>query len=78
MILQLNVLDHIIIGEDSYFSFADDGLIQLYQDNFLNLKIKGVLASTPIYQHQNILPRGLHFRRRVNTLSNIVSHLKRK
>ena len=78
MILQLNILDHIIIGENSYFSFADDGLIQKYQDNFLTLKIKGVLASGPIYQHYNNLPRGLHLQRQVNTLSNIISHLKRK
>ena len=41
-ILQIKVLDHIIIGESRYFSFADDGLIQKYEDNFLNLKIRGV------------------------------------
>jgi len=40
--LQIKVLDHIIIGENTYFSFADDGLIQKYEDNFLNLKIRGV------------------------------------
>lgn len=50
MILQIKVLDHIIIGEDNYFSFADDGLIQKYEDNFLDLKIRGTLASTPLYQ----------------------------
>jgi DNA repair protein RadC len=49
-ILQIKVLDHIIIGADSYFSFADDGLIQKYQDNFLNLKIRGVLASRALYR----------------------------
>jgi len=42
MVLQIKVLDHIIIGENTYFSFADDGLIQKYEDNFLNLKIRGV------------------------------------
>jgi len=42
MILQIKVLDHIVIGEDRYFSFADDGLIQKYEDNFLNLKIRRV------------------------------------
>ncbi len=45
MILQIKVLDHIIIGEDSYFSFADEGLIEKYEDNFLNLKIRGVFDS---------------------------------
>ena len=48
MILQIKALDHIIIGEDNYFSFADDGLIQKYEDNFLDLKIRGTIASTPL------------------------------
>jgi len=78
MILQINVFDHIIIGENSYFSFADDGLIQKYEENFLNLKIRGVLASVPLYQHYDNLPRGLHLQRQVNTLANIISHLVRK
>ena len=42
MILQIKVLDHIIIGEDASFSFADDGLIQKYEDSFLNLRIRGM------------------------------------
>lgn len=41
-IIQIKVLDHIIIGGDTYFSFADDGLIQKYEDDFLNLKIKAM------------------------------------
>jgi len=40
-ILQIKVLDHIIIGDSRYFSFADKGLIEKYEDNFLNLKIRG-------------------------------------
>ena len=42
-IVQIKVLDHIIIGENRYFSFADEGLIQKYEDNFLHLKIRGAL-----------------------------------
>ncbi len=42
MIVQIKVLDHIIIGENRYFSFADEGLIEKYEDNFLNLKMRGV------------------------------------
>ena len=42
LILQIKVLDHIIIGDDTYFSFADEGLIQKYEDDFLNLKIRGI------------------------------------
>ncbi len=42
MILEIKVLDHIIIGENRYFSFADEGLIQKYEDNFLNLRIRAL------------------------------------
>jgi len=42
MILQIEVLDHIIIGGNQYFSFADEGLIKKYENHFLNLKIRGV------------------------------------
>jgi len=41
-ILQIKVLDHIIIGEDRYFSFADEGLIEKYEDSFLNLRIRSL------------------------------------
>ncbi len=41
-IVQIRVLDHIIIGENRYFSFADEGLIQKYEDNFQNLRIRGL------------------------------------
>lgn len=37
-IMQIKVLDHIIIGDNKYFSFADEGLIEEYNLNFLNLK----------------------------------------
>jgi DNA repair protein RadC len=37
-IMQIKVLDHIIIGENRYFSFADAGLIEEYNSAFLRLK----------------------------------------
>jgi len=40
-IMQIKVLDHIIIGENRYFSFAGEGLIEEYELDFLNLKIRG-------------------------------------
>jgi len=40
-IIRIRVLDHIVIGGDKYFSFAAEGLIEKYQTDFLNLKIKG-------------------------------------
>jgi len=36
--IQIKVLDHIIIGENRYFSFADAGLIEEYNSDFLSLK----------------------------------------
>jgi len=46
-ILQIKVLDHILIGENRYFSFADEGLIEKYEDNFLNLRIKSLFDIRP-------------------------------
>jgi len=37
-IMQIKVLDHIIIGDNRYFSFADVGLIEEYNLDFLHLK----------------------------------------
>ena len=42
-ILHIKVLDHIIIGGNRYFSFADEGLVTRYEDSFLNLKIRELL-----------------------------------
>ena len=39
--MQLSVLDHIIIGNNKYFSFAGGGLIDQYEKDFLGLKVKG-------------------------------------
>jgi DNA repair protein RadC len=41
-IMQVKVLDHVVIGENRYFSFAGEGLIEQYELDFLGLKIKGV------------------------------------
>ena len=37
-LMQMKVLDHIIIGNNCYFSFADKGLIEDYNLNFLTLQ----------------------------------------
>jgi len=39
-IMQMKVLDHIIIGNNTYFSFAGEGLIEEYRMGFLNIKIR--------------------------------------
>ncbi len=40
-IMQIRVLDHIIIGNNTYFSFAGEGLIEEYELDFLNLRARG-------------------------------------
>ena len=37
-LMQIKVLDHIIIGNNRYFSFADQGLIQEYEILFQRIK----------------------------------------
>ena len=36
--MQIRVLDHIIIGDNRYYSFADAGLIEEYNQSFANLQ----------------------------------------
>jgi DNA repair protein RadC len=40
-VMQIKVLDHIIIGENRYYSFAAEGLIEEYEMDYLNLRMKG-------------------------------------
>ncbi|MBA7586941.1 hypothetical protein ES708_28948 [subsurface metagenome] len=37
-LMQIKVLDHIIIGDNKYFSFADEAMIDEYNLNFLSIK----------------------------------------
>ncbi|MGB7000625.1 MAG: DNA repair protein RadC [Halobacteriota archaeon] len=37
-LVQITVLDHIIIGDNVYFSFADEGLLEEYNRNYLSIK----------------------------------------
>jgi DNA repair protein RadC len=39
-IMRLSVLDHIIIGDNQYFSFAGEGLIGEYETDFLNVMLR--------------------------------------
>ncbi len=50
-IMRIRVLDHIVIGDNRYFSFASDGLIEEYEMDFLNLKLRGTSeAKRRLYQ----------------------------
>jgi DNA repair protein RadC len=42
-VLGIKVLDHIVIGNDRYYSYAGEGLIVHYELDFLGMKIKGTL-----------------------------------
>jgi DNA repair protein RadC len=59
-ILQIKVLDHIIIGGNRYFSFADEGLIQKYEDNFLNLRIRALFEKSKNYAVEGPQAFSLH------------------
>jgi DNA repair protein RadC len=41
-IVRIRILDHVIIGDNRYFSFAGEGLIEEYELDFLNIKMKGI------------------------------------
>jgi len=54
MILQIKVLDHIVVGKNTYFSFADEGKIEKYEDNFLNLKIRSLFEGEEVYHPKSL------------------------
>jgi len=39
-VMQIKVVDHIIIGDNTYFSFANEWSIEAYELNFMGLKIR--------------------------------------
>jgi DNA repair protein RadC len=40
-IMQIKVLDHIIIGDNLYYSFAGEGLIEEYDNDFMDRMLRG-------------------------------------
>jgi len=57
-IMQVRVLDHIIIGNDKYFSFAGEGLIDQYELDFLGLKMKGTSETRRRLYRRSLSPGG--------------------
>jgi hypothetical protein len=39
--MQLKVLDHLIITQDGYFSFAEHGLIERWESEYIRLNMPG-------------------------------------
>ncbi|MEA3475574.1 MAG: JAB domain-containing protein [Candidatus Cloacimonadota bacterium] len=41
--MQIKILDHIIIGDNKYFSFADEGLIEKYKKFYILLTKRNLI-----------------------------------
>jgi DNA repair protein RadC len=41
MIIQIKLLDHVIFGDDSFYSFSNEGLIEEYEAEYQELKLRG-------------------------------------
>lgn len=53
-IMQIRILDHIIIGNNTYYSFASEGLIEEYDMDFINLRMRGTAeAKRRLYKTKN-------------------------
>ena len=61
-IMRIRVLDHIIIGNNRYFSFAGEGLIEENELDFLNLKMKGVSEAKRRLYRPKLSTSELHWR----------------
>jgi len=55
-IMQIKVLDHLIIGENRYFSFTGEGLIEEYRMGFLNIKIRDRADTKPSQYRARLSP----------------------
>ena len=59
-IMRIRVLDHVIISDNRYFSFAGEGLIEEYELDFLNLKMRGVSETKRRLYRAKLSPLELH------------------
>ena len=56
-VMRINVLDHIVIGDNRYFGFANEGLIEEYELDYLNLKLRGTSeAKRRLYRARKATP----------------------
>jgi DNA repair protein RadC len=58
-LLRLRVLDHIIIGENRYYSFAGEGLIEEYETDFMNIMLRGIAEARRRIYRANQSSNGL-------------------
>jgi DNA repair protein RadC len=57
-VMLIKVLDHIIIGENRYYSFAGEGLIEEYEMDYLNLKLRGTSEAKRRLYNARLSPPG--------------------
>ncbi len=55
-IMQIKVLDHIIIGDNRFYSFAGEGLIEKCELDLLKLKMKGLSGNSVPAQRSKTVP----------------------
>lgn len=55
-IMRLRILDHIIIGNDKYYSFAGEGLIEEYETDFLDFMLRGTAEARQAYYRNGLSP----------------------
>jgi len=53
-IMRIKVLDHIIIGENRYYSFVGEGLIEQYETDFLNQMLRGAAEARKRFYKANV------------------------
>ena len=56
-IMRLRVLDHIVIGDNRYYSFAGEGLIEEYETDFLNLMLRGTAETRRRLYQTRVSPK---------------------
>lgn len=60
-VMRIRVLDHIIIGDNRYYSFAGEGLIEEYETDFMNMMLRGTAeAKRRIYRTKLADDKSLH------------------
>lgn len=59
-VMRIKVLDHIIIGDNKYYSFAGEGLIEEYETDFMNIMLRGTSeARRRLYQVKTIADKSI-------------------
>jgi DNA repair protein RadC len=53
-IMQISVLDHLVIGDNAYYSFASAGQIEEFESDFLGLRVRGTAEA----KRRGYRPRG--------------------